>query len=77
MFTALPHSDVTHIEVWHARFFKLVPESSGDDIHWDIVSDDSTDAGQGGLDRTEGEKTSLCKVSQIGQGATADVIVAH
>lgn len=47
------HSDVAYIEVWHARFFEFVPESPGDDVHRDVVSDDSTDAGQGGLDRTE------------------------
>lgn len=53
------HSDVTYVKVRHAWFFELVPESPGDDVNWDVVSDDSADAGQGGLDRTEGGRTFL------------------
>lgn len=53
------HSDVTYIEVWHARLFELVPESPGDDVNRDVVGDDSADAGQGGLDRTEGGRHSV------------------
>lgn len=45
--------DPTHVKVRHVRFFKLMPESLRDDVHRDIVSDDSVDAGQRGLHRTE------------------------
>lgn len=53
------HQDVgqTYVKVWHAWLFKFVPESAGDDIDWDIMSDNSTDAGQGRLDKME-EQTS-------------------
>lgn len=44
---------VTHIEVRHARFLELVPQPPRDDLDGDVVSDDSADAGQGGLGGTE------------------------
>lgn len=44
---------VTHIKVRHARLLELVPQPPRDDVNGDVVSDDSTDAGQGGLGGTE------------------------
>lgn len=49
----------TYIKVRHARLFELVPQSPGDDVNGDVVSDDSTDAGQGGLGGTEEEGSSF------------------
>lgn len=42
-----------YVEVWHAGLFELVPQSARDDVHWDVVSDDPADVGQGRLDRAE------------------------
>lgn len=48
----------TYIKVRHARLFELVPQSPGDDVNGDVVSDDSTDAGQRGLEEEEGSSFS-------------------
>lgn len=44
---------MTHVEVGHDRLFELVPQSAGDDVHWDVMGDHSTAAGHGGLVRTQ------------------------
>jgi len=45
-----PDREVTYMEVRHAGFFELVPEPPGDDVHRDVMGDDPTGAGHGGLD---------------------------
>ena len=40
---------VSYIKVRHAGLFEVVPQSSGDDVHRDVMSDHPTDAGHGGL----------------------------
>lgn len=62
--TAL-HRDLSYIEVWNARFFEFMPESPGDNVNWDVMSDDSTDAGQCGLYRKKRGHCSVCFLSSV------------
>lgn len=63
-----------HIKVLHAGFLELVPESSRNHVDGNVVSDDSADAGQGGLDGTQGGQRSPLSFIHTRASLTSETI---